>query len=612
VRNWSFGGIQTISDLVTTELYILGVFLLLCFVYRLRRGGVWSQRETLSHLIFLLFVGLLCYSEAFSQGRAILSEGILMPGSLVTRSISINIPIWLRRAIEPSMWFLLLLVFTASYDAMSRVGCISYFVAGEVLLGILLLEAAFLIHGGYVARVSEVDSEWLLLGHFELTQTFILVLLIATVAELMRLSYRKWAAKSRGVENFRSDLSWLIPGSLIVYVLVLGGFWAASWSSQQIERLRVGAHYYSWFPENWAGGTAGEYMEPPIMPLLGHYSSEAGEVFLQHAAWAREAGVDFFVFDWWPRRPEIGKRIYSHVVRERRLGQMQFALMYESLDLREPDDAIVPGETDRVVYLTAERTIRLKKHWEYLAKYYMADESYLRIDGKAVLFIYATRHLVGPVAKGFKEARAHVKDRTGIDLYLVGDEAFFNVLSYSPRGEVLLLAQGVPNWDRLTAFDAITSYNPYDEKRSEHAGAAGADRFLNDVADLYRRYRAVAATVGIRFIPGVLPGYNDRGVRLQENHFVLPRYLDHVGEKSFFSAALQRIGFDQLDDVYPILCITSWNEWNEGTQIEPTRSSPGTRRDSSHSGADYTQGEYYLGYEMGIINELANQLKTLD
>jgi hypothetical protein len=46
-----------------------------------------------------------------------------------------------------------------------------------------------------------------------------------------------------------------------------------------------------------------------------------------------------------------------------------------------------------------------------------------------------------------------------------------------------------------------------------------------------------------------------------------------------------------------ILMVTSFNEWHEDTQIEPTLGTVGTTNvDDSASGSDYTQGDYYSDY----------------
>ncbi len=51
-----------------------------------------------------------------------------------------------------------------------------------------------------------------------------------------------------------------------------------------------------------------------------------------------------------------------------------------------------------------------------------------------------------------------------------------------------------------------------------------------------------------------------------------------------------------VDPDFPLALITSFNEWNEGTQVEPTVESSATRKDRSPSKTDYTQGYAYRGY----------------
>ncbi len=66
-------------------------------------------------------------------------------------------------------------------------------------------------------------------------------------------------------------------------------------------------------------------------------------------------------------------------------------------------------------------------------------------------------------------------------------------------------------------------------------------------------------------IPSIIPGYNDRGVRLSENHPVIPRQFQPDGaEGSFFDEALRQTVLPFMNPENPLALITSFNEWNEG------------------------------------------------
>src|SRR5262249_59016620 len=114
-----------------------------------------------------------------------------------------------------------------------------------------------------------------------------------------------------------------------------------------------------------------------------------------------------------------------------------------------------------------------------------------------------------------------------------------------------------------------------------------------------RRFRAVASTAGIPFIPTVLPGYNDRVLRPREDHFVLPRFY---GTESFFRRALETLATPFWRDTGFVI-VTSWNEWNEGTQIEPAEPSPPTADDGTPEHA-FSKGELLHGYGTEHLDEL--------
>lgn len=575
-------------------------------VVRARKDNLFLvSRVSLSLLMFSLFALIVSYNQFCSFGRPILAAGMAMPGSALTRSLNIDVPPTLRRLVEPSLWFFICFLVVAAWDSRRKKTLFAFLISITALCLLLLVESWLLLPAIQQLFATTATLSPAAVFQYLLTQAVILPLLFGIVVELsIPLTKR-----DHRLVSFPLFKKCFLSGTAAI-AAILGLFMAVDRLAKESRPLLVGAHYYSWFPENWVGGYIGEKLVPPVVPVLGKYISADSVVFTQHVKWARQAGINFFVFDWWPNRRGIRQRIEKQVAYPDLGGNFKYAMMFETLALKNPDDQVEVNEDSNVVFLTRQRTERLKVQLATLASRYMSDDNYLKIGGRPVLFIYASRHLVGPVAKAIEEARIYVKRTTGHELFLVGDEVFFNVLGYSKRDGILLRPEGIPEWDRIIAFDALTAYNPYNAENSEFAGASGAEDFLAAVEVLYRKYKTICATAGIPFIPGVIPGYNDRGVRLGEDHYVVPRrYRKNHEEKSFFRETVKRWGISMLDRDLPIFAVTSWNEWNEGTQIEPAAHSSETRQDSSQSGREYSLGEAYSGYALEHVMELRQVLE---
>ncbi|MFN7954584.1 MAG: glycoside hydrolase family 99-like domain-containing protein [bacterium] len=359
------------------------------------------------------------------------------------------------------------------------------------------------------------------------------------------------------------------------------------------SRILVGAYYYVWFPENWKLGALGDRTVPRIEPALGRYSSRDPAIAEKHIAWATEHGIDFFVLSWWPQDPEIERRAQEGFLRARNLGDVRFCLLYESQGL-----AFHPGlGTVNFGGLTIEEFL---KHFDVIADRYFSNPSYLRIDGRPVVILYITRTYTGLYADAIHQLRRRMRKR-GIDVFLVGDEIFWKV----KRGDTLEADQHEPVAARVQLFDAITSYNLYEGEFEQHRGYRGLLRLLSDARGLYRRYRDAAGERTVLF-PQVLPGYNDRVMRLPSvDHFAIPRVTrpeDAPG--STLATYIARVARPFLDPRAPVALVTSFNEWNEGSQIEPTQTSVVTTRDSSRDGQRFTQGFPYQGYGAAELETL--------
>jgi hypothetical protein len=148
----------------------------------------------------------------------------------------------------------------------------------------------------------------------------------------------------------------------------------------------------------------------------------------------------------------------------------------------------------------------------------------LRVGGVPVIFVYGAQRLR---PGGWEYVRRRLA-AGGRAVYLVGD-------SHRAR------------W--LGHFDALHVYSPV------RFLAAGAD-----LATAYREWADTARSAGIAFAPSVAPGFDDRAIRRPPT--VVPR-RDGATYDATWQAALA---------VAPRwILVASWNEWHEGSEIEPSR-----------------------------------------
>jgi Glycosyl hydrolase family 99 len=341
--------------------------------------------------------------------------------------------------------------------------------------------------------------------------------------------------------------------------------------------LTVAAYYYPWFaPDHsrWDAGYVRSQLDVPQAPLLGEYDSRDPAVIDQHYAWAHEYGVGAFFCSWDGPGGYSDGTIRDSLLPSPARGPTQIALLYESL-------ARFPIGPDARIHLDAAGVQRLVDDFDYIARTYFDLPGYYEIDGRPVVVIYASRVFVGPLADAIHEIRQRLETAYGVDPYLIGDEVDWDT---------------APDPARIRLFDAITGYTLY--SRTQPATWTDAD-FLRQVTRRVAQYRAVAEAEGVGFVPGAMPGYDDLGERLGEDHHVLPRTFAPAGAPSLLQETLGLAGA-LVDPRLDLLTVTSWNEWGEDTQVEPTAP-------AAPSGGPFalTQGYPFASYGTTPLEEIA-------
>lgn len=294
----------------------------------------------------------------------------------------------------------------------------------------------------------------------------------------------------------------------------------------------VGAYYYPWYyPSRWTN-------EPVAnLPRGGFYDSSDRAVVAQHLAWAKQADVDFLLVSWVSTNGYENRNLRDALLPEIEKTDRTFCLLYETpLALHIP-----AGQRIDLATVTNGATVgdAFVAQIDYLAATYLKHPRYLQFNGRAVLVIYLVRDLLnaGPYLKTVRE---RLKGQ-GIDLYLIADSVY-----WAPPEK--------QDWPMLKEnFQALTAYNMYYRTN-----------FLPAVRAQFRRTADLAAEHGLALIPNVLPGYDDTPLRGTD------RVTLHRLHGKFYDDNW-RLAAEFVSDRQPFVLITSFNEWHEGTAIEPSR-----------------------------------------
>jgi hypothetical protein len=309
-------------------------------------------------------------------------------------------------------------------------------------------------------------------------------------------------------------------------------------------------------------------------------------------------GIDFFAVDWWPRRPEQNARLDERLLAAANAARIRFCIFYETQDL-EPD------ADQGVTRLDAGARRRLVDDLAAVGQRYFHHPGYLRVGGRPVVILYLSRGLTGDVAAAVTEARQRLRAQ-GEDVLLIGDEVFWRVSPLHGRN-VQLTPEPQP--ERALLFDGLTAYNLYDTDTPGRTGYGASSTFLADVAALYRRWTA-ALGGRVPIVPSVIPGYNDLGLGSRAGHPPIPRqWAPGEPEGSFLARFLDEVALPAVDRRLPMVLVTSWNEWNEDTAVEPIVPAPPTATDDSPSGRDLTGGAAYAGYGSAYLDVIAARFR---
>jgi hypothetical protein len=313
----------------------------------------------------------------------------------------------------------------------------------------------------------------------------------------------------------------------------------------------VAAFYYAWYRSADMDGEWVHWQEtnfqPPsdissdFYPQLGAYSSVDPITVAQHFAWLRESGVGLIISSWWgqasptdqaaPLLLELGS-IYD----------VKVAFHIEPYAERSADRLL-----EDVRYLYA-------RYGEHPSFYRMpASSPWIQGDRPQGLFF-----LFGPGFAGEAEPEVPAEYwRETID-----------AIHALPDGGIVIAATTDCSWVDRAHFDGLYNYI------TPHLGEQNAFNWSRCV----RR--------GAWYVPSVIPGNSPRRIGYPQDLYEPRR--EGATYDAQWEAALATGVRPQM------VTVTSFNEWHEGTQIEPARY-------GMESGRGYTYDDYGPLGEQGYL-----------
>jgi hypothetical protein len=353
----------------------------------------------------------------------------------------------------------------------------------------------------------------------------------------------------------------------------------------------IAATYFPWYiPSGWVyqecyEGTLRGELIPSQLPALGEYISAQEEVVTQQIAWSSAAGVNVWAMEWISPNDLLDTTLSGTILTNPHIGDIKFAIFY--------DYAIrFLGDFN----LTQDKINTVLSDFTYFAGAYFNKPSYLKVDqGKPVVFLYATRALnpVSSVQAMASSIRTALSDM-GYNVYLIGDEYY----ALTPPDPVRISI-----WDGIFGFDTYLGYSGY----SDDNGYLALHQAMEG------EYETVAQQNGVDFIPSLTPGFNDRAVRrvCANNPPLARRTSANAPEGSMFLSFLRDIALPYaMNSRLKMVHIATFNEWHEDTMIEPSVVTSPTSRDTSPTGAEYTQGLIYQGYGTLYMDIIRNQISA--
>lgn len=351
------------------------------------------------------------------------------------------------------------------------------------------------------------------------------------------------------------------------------------------EHYQIGAYYFPNFhvdPRNedihgkgwteWEILKRGEPKFPdhhqPKRPLWGMGDESDPNVFQKKIDAAASAGIGHFIFDWYWYE---GAPFLNHALELGYLGaanrnRVKFCLMWANHDWYNLMPARWREQPQQLLYPGTYDAAEFARITDYIIARYFHEPSYLKIDGAPYFSIYELKPLIERMGgidvtrKALANFRGKVKSAGFPDVHL-------NAVAWGTNG--------LPNLPELLPSMGIRSVTSYTWAHHCEMPDFPTSDYASTLEQAQGYWRKAAEMFGVPYHIDVSMGWDPsprtcQSDRYQRGAYPFTAILTGNTPQAFQTALTRAKAYiDSHPEVPKVLTINSWNEWTEGSHLEP-------------------------------------------
>jgi len=312
--------------------------------------------------------------------------------------------------------------------------------------------------------------------------------------------------------------------------------------------------------------------QQPKVPEWGYLDEKDPKVMAKKIETAVSHGIDCFIFDWYMYEdgPFLNRCIDEGFLKAKNTETIKFALMWANHDWVNIHP-YTRGAEQKLLYHGKVSPERFEEIGDFLISEYFTKPNYWKIDEKPYFSIYDVTKFVESF--GSLETTKSAMERMNEKAVKAGLKGInWNLVAWgNPILPVENPPKNIPELIKTLGFNSATSY-----VWIHHTNLPEIQTDYNWVRDRYFEHWEKAKTeYGVPYFPNVTMGWDSSprcDLKSEWANVGYP-FMNTIGNNTpeNFKTALQMTKDKLLSDPTGpcILNINCWNEWTEGSYLEP-------------------------------------------